>query len=108
MNARVRLSFDPARNDLTIERALRDRNLFGNAFSSLASWGTWLAVLKSAFAIKLTHEDLKAFKAVASDLTPPSHRVRELWCIAGRRSGKSRMAAAIGAFLGACVNHTNK
>ncbi|MGO8921407.1 MAG: terminase large subunit domain-containing protein, partial [Xanthobacteraceae bacterium] len=36
---------------------------------------------------------------------PPSRAVRELWVVAGRRSGKSRMAALVGVFLALFVKH---
>jgi hypothetical protein len=39
------------------------------------------------------------FSRVAGNREPPSHRVKEVWAICGRRSGKSRMAAAVGCYL---------
>jgi hypothetical protein len=35
----------------------------------------------------------------------PTQRVRELWCVAGRRSGKSRIAAAVAVYLALFVQH---
>jgi hypothetical protein len=35
----------------------------------------------------------------------PSRRVRELWCVCGRRSGKSRIAAAIAVYLALFIKH---
>ena len=93
---------------VTIERALRDPNLLGSSLGDLTSWSTWLVVLRAAFGSVLNRADRRAFATVAGDRKPPDHKVRELWAILGRRSGKSRMAAAIGAYLGACIDHSSK
>ena len=89
------------RSTVTITDALRDPALLGS-IGDLASWSTWLAVLRAAFGLPLDVEQLAAFSAVAGDRSPPSKRVAELWCIAGRRSGKSRIAAAL-AVHAACL-----
>jgi hypothetical protein len=77
---------------LSIVDAMRE--LFGDEFQR-PSWSTWLAVLASAFAVPLDAEQLRLFATVAGDRRPPLQRVGELWAIAGRRAGKSRMAALI-------------
>jgi hypothetical protein len=59
-------------------------------------------VLRAAFGLPMTESERAAFKNVAGDRAPPSRRVRELWCILGRRSGKSRMAGALAVFI-ACL-----
>src|SRR5215470_1721435 len=90
----------------TIDRALSDRRLLGAALDSdLASWQTWLAVLRSAFGLPLSDLELETFRKVAGDRAPPSQRVRELWCVIGRRAGKSRMAAALAVFFALFVKH---
>ena len=48
----------------------------------------WKAVLKGAFAIPMTPEELALFRAVAQR-DPPKRRVRELNAIVGRRGGNS-------------------
>ena len=82
---------------IPISEALADRNLLGAALGGdVASWRTWRVVLKAAFAEALTDEERALFAVVAGDRAPPLRRVRELWCgPIGRRSGKSRMAAAV-------------
>lgn len=57
------------------------------------------SVLAGAFGLPLTGEDLEIFKGLAGDREPPSERVRELWIIAGRRSEKTKTAAAIALYL---------
>ena len=83
----------------TIDTALSDRQLLGAALGDPTSWTTWLAVLRASFGLPLSDEQREVFATVAGDRPPPTSRVREFWCIAGRRSAKSRMAAALGVFL---------
>ena len=66
-------------------------------------------VLKAAFAEALTAEERALFALVAGDRAPPSRRVRELWCgPIGRRSGKSRMAAAVAVHIAALTDHSKR
>jgi len=88
-----------------INRALADVRMLGAGLSSLETWQTWLVALKAAFALPLTEEERGVFRAIAGERGLPKHRVRELWCIAGRRSGKSRMAAAVAIFLALFQKH---
>jgi hypothetical protein len=91
---------------LTIDRALADRNLLGAALGGdLASWSTWLTVLRAAFGLTLDPTELVTFHKVAGERGPPARRVRELWCVIGRRAGKSRMAAALAVFLALFQQH---
>jgi hypothetical protein len=92
-------------NTPTIERALRDPGLFGAALGPIASWRTWLIVLKAAFGIVLDPDELALFAKLAGGRQPPAQMVRELWAVAGRRSGKSRMAAAIVVFIAVFLRH---
>jgi phage terminase large subunit-like protein len=43
-----------------------------------------------------------------SPATGPTKRVGELWCVIGRRGGKSKIAAAIAVFEACCVDHSAK
>lgn len=88
-----------------IDAALRDRNLLGGALGDPSSWAVWLATLKAAFGRPLNDADRSYFHAVAGDRPPPSRRVRELWAIVGRRSGKTRMAAAISVHIATLETH---
>ena len=91
---------------ISIDRALLDPKLLGAAMgSNPATWSTWLAVLKAAFALPLTDEERATFVSVAGERSPPTKRVREAWCIIGRRGGKSRIAAALAVFQAAFVKH---
>jgi hypothetical protein len=65
----------------------------------------WLVVLKAAFALGLDRAELELFAAVAGARPLPVRRVRELWCVVGRRGGKSRVAAALAVYFGLFVPH---
>ena len=91
---------------ISVDAALRDRQLLGAALGDLASWRTWSIALKGAFGLPLNDAERTIFDAIAGGRTPPARRVRELWAVAGRRSGKTRMAAAISVYIGAIEQHT--
>ena len=90
---------------IPIDRALMDSNLLGAALGDGASWSTWLAVLRAAFALPMCNEDRATFAKVAGDRDPPSRAVSELWAVCGRRSGKTRTAAAVSVYIGAIKQH---
>src|SRR6516165_6400111 len=90
----------------SIDAALSDRLLLGAALGpDLSSWKVWLAVLRAAFGLPLDREQRALFASVADGRPPPPARVAELWCVAGRRSGKSRIAAAIAVYLALFGKH---
>jgi Terminase large subunit, ATPase domain len=89
----------------TPDRALRDPNLLGAALGDVATWKPWVVITKAAYGLQLTDSELELFHEVAGDRAPPSARVRELWCIVGRRGGKSRMAAALAVYQACFVKH---
>lgn len=83
---------------MNILEAMQSPELFGDSFQG-ESWESWRAVLSGAFAIPMDEDRLTLFKQLAGDREPPQERVRELWCIAGRRSAKTHTAAAIAVYL---------
>jgi hypothetical protein len=83
----------------TIDVAMGDERLLGAALGNTASWSTWIAVLKAAFALGLTDDQRALFASVAGQRMPPQQRVRELWCLCGRRAGKSRIAALVAVYI---------
>src|SRR6516225_2027255 len=89
----------------TIDRALADHRLLGGALGDLASWSTWFVVLKAAFGLPLDDTERSTFTKIAGDRPPPGKRVRELWAVCARRSGKSRVAAALAVFLALFRQH---
>src|ERR1700691_4642742 len=83
----------PAAPALTIIDAFNDVTLFGKFFVG-ESWDGWRAVLKALFALPMNETELAFFRGVAGR-DPPTERARELWAIAGRRSGKDSVVSAI-------------
>ena len=64
------------KHNLTIDRALQDPQLLGAALGPVdPTWLTWLVVLRAAYGLPLTEEELRIFHAVAGDRTPPTRRV---------------------------------
>jgi phage terminase large subunit-like protein len=90
---------------MSIDRALADRRLLGAALGDLGSWSTWLVVLKAAFGLPLSDAEIATFCKVAGDRPPPGKQVKELWCVCARRSGKSRVAAALAVYLALFQQH---
>jgi hypothetical protein len=88
-----------------IDKALINPKLLGAALGDPTPWAAWLAVLKAAFALPLDKNERTTFAAVSGERAPPTHRVRELWAIVGRRGGKSRMAAALAVYQACFTKH---
>jgi hypothetical protein len=88
---------------VNIDRALTDRHLLGAALGDLAPWSTWRTALKAAFALPLDDDERAVFAQIAGGRPPPQNRVDEFWAIISRRSGKSRIAAALGVYLACFV-----
>jgi hypothetical protein len=93
---------------VSLDKAMADVNLLGAGLGAIGTWGQWRSVLKGAFGISLNLEEARQFEAVAGSRRPPAQKVRELWCILGRRSGKSRVAAALAVFFAVLVDHAGK
>ena len=91
-----------------IDAALADPQLLGAAMGNLRPWGTWRVVLKAAFGLPLTPAEVGTFGNVAGGRPAPAARVRELWCVIGRRSGKSRVAALVATYIATCVDHRQR
>jgi hypothetical protein len=82
---------------IDIVAALDDDNLFAPWFAG-PSWNVWRSILKAAFALPMSPAEIELFRGVA-ERDPPTRRVRELWIIAGRRSGKDSVASLIAAWF---------
>jgi hypothetical protein len=90
---------------ISIADALCDPQLLGAGIGDPTSWQNWLTELKASFGLGLSPQERDAFVKVAGSRSPPTRRVREMWAVCGRRSGKSRMAAAISTYLAAFTPH---
>jgi hypothetical protein len=56
----------------------------------------------------LTNDERDLFTQLTQRVQEPLERVEELWAIVGRRGGKTRAAAALAAYLAACVNYNDQ
>jgi hypothetical protein len=88
---------------VNIVEALDHPHLFEPWFSG-PSWDAWRAILKAAFALPMTAAELATFRTLA-ERDPPDAPVRELWIIAGRRSGKDSIASLSAAYVAAFVDY---
>jgi hypothetical protein len=87
-----------ARRVPTIIEAMESAALFGPFYSG-ASWAPWKAVLKAAFGLEMTAQEIILFKTIAGDRDPPGKRCKELVLAIGRRGGKDAISALIGAYM---------
>jgi hypothetical protein len=91
---------------VSIVQAMDDPSLFGGSFQG-PSWDAWRAILKAAYALPMTAEEVEFFRSV-TDRDPPKKRVRELWLIIGRRGGKDSIASLILAYTAAWFSGQDK
>jgi hypothetical protein len=87
-----------ARRRITILDALRDEALFGRAFPE-APWRVWRTFLAALFGLPMTTASLAVYQGATGRQQPPEQAAREAWMVAGRRGGKSRIAALVAVFL---------
>ena len=83
---------------MQIIQALNDRNLFGETFRG-SSWAAWKgSILKPLFGLPMNAKEHQLYTEISGRTEPPSNPAQEAYIVAGRRSGKSTVAAAIGVF----------
>jgi hypothetical protein len=78
---------------MQIDEALCVSNLLGAGLGDPATWWLWLTILKAAFGLPLSPGELAFFQSISGQRAAPTAPVRE------RRSGKSRVAAALAVYL---------
>lgn len=88
---------------MTIVEAMRDRALFGPWFKG-RTWGAWFAFLAALYGLGLDESALETFRACTGRSTPPPEAFREAWVIAGRRGGKTLIAAVLAVYVAAFRN----
>lgn len=88
---------------ITMRRALTDDGLLGKALGG-DSWRAWRVLLIAAMGEALEAAELATFTALTGRSEPPPGRVEELFCVVGRRGGKSRAMAALAVYLAALVD----
>jgi hypothetical protein len=80
---------------MNILQGLRSPRIFRTAFSNLKTWHSWEVFLAAVFGLPIAEgPDLELYRRCTGREAPPSGPFREVFCTSGRRSGKSRIAAA--------------
>ena len=83
---------------ITILDAMRDPLLFGPCFKD-GTWDSWMVFLSALFGLPLEKGKAAIFRRQTGRQTAPRKPAREGWVIAGRRAGKSLIAALVAVFL---------
>src|SRR5690348_4995942 len=87
---------------ITIVQALEDPALFGGLppFRNLSTWRVWLIFLRACYGLPLDADQQAVFRdhTGRTRYAPPPGGWREVVCIVGRQSGKTRTAGLIAAF----------
>jgi hypothetical protein len=94
------MSVDRAKPPPNIITALNDPKLFEPSFRG-PTWDGWRVVLKAAYGLALTDDEIVFFKSIAGDREPPTQQCREVWIIGGRGAGKDSIASVIAAYAAA-------
>jgi hypothetical protein len=86
---------------VSIIDAIADPELLGHRFADIASWRSWLTVLRALFGLPMDSDDKARFKECTGRSKPNPAGDIECWLACGRRSGKSRILATIAVYLAA-------
>jgi hypothetical protein len=77
---------------IDIRTAMTDPNLFGPVFSG-PSFAAWRALLAGFYALPLDDSEAEIWRTLTGRAELPTGSHNELWVVAGRRAGKSHVAA---------------
>ncbi len=87
---------------MNIIQALHSPKVFKPLFPKLETWHSWQVFLSAVFGLPIAEgPDLDLFRRSTGLEAPPVGGVDEVFCISGRRSGKTRIAALVGCYLAA-------
>jgi hypothetical protein len=89
---------------VTMRRALSDEHLLGAVLCG-DSWLAWRVLLIAAMGEALTDEERAIFAKLTGREREPGERIDEMWCVIGRRGGKSRAIAALLVYLATMVDY---
>ena len=84
---------------MNILEAIRDDNLFAPFLGDLRTWGNWLTALRALYGLPVVGENQRKLVLECTGRTKLRRRGFDVALfLTGRRSGKSRTAAVVGAF----------
>ena len=90
---------------VTMRAALSDPDLLGSILAG-PSWAGWRVLLIAIVGEALTADERAVFESLSGRPQEPGEAVDEFWAAIGRRSGKTRSMAILGAWLAALNDHS--
>jgi hypothetical protein len=87
-----------------MREALASDGYFGRLLTG-DSWRAWRVLLIAIVGEELTEDERVVFKGLTGRGREPLEPLEEFWGIIGRRGGKTRAMAILGAYIVACVDH---
>ena len=90
----------------TILDALADPAIFGALFP-VATWAAWRAFLVAVFGLKATKAERDLILQCTGCTSLPARQASAVFCVVGRRGGKSRIAALLAVFLACFRDYRN-
>lgn len=91
---------------ISMRAALAAEGLFGSILPG-ESWASWRILLIAAMGEELTAEERIVFRELTGRQHEPLQRVEELWCVIGRRGGKTRSIAVLSAYIAALCDFSD-
>jgi len=89
----------------TIIDVMEDKQLFAPTFRRRLlrgdTWANWKVFLRALFGLPLTGDALEIYRRHTQRNEARAASFSECWCVCGRRSGKSVIAAAVATYLAA-------
>lgn len=79
---------------ISMRDALEHESIFGKILPG-PSWANWRILLIAAMGEALTPSERVIFKTLTGRDYEPLERCDELWCLIGRRGGKTRAIAVL-------------
>jgi hypothetical protein len=89
---------------LTMRDALRDPEVFGEVLVG-SSWDGWRTLLIALCGEALADSERVVFETLTGRPREPGQRIEEAFLVIGRRSGKTRAAAVLAAYLAGLVDY---
>jgi hypothetical protein len=89
-----------------MREALADPALLGGAIPG-ESWLPWRTLIIAAMGEALTDAERAIFTSLTGREAEPLELVEELWCIVGRRGGKTRAAGTVAAYVAGLCDHSD-
>lgn len=92
---------------MNIIDAIHDPNLFRPFFRDLATWSSWLAILKAIFALPMEPAEVEVYRRLSGRQNSPARQFMEVVIEAGRRAGKSFIVSMIAVFAACFIKYSD-